>query len=346
MSVVFLGTGSDLPATVVTNDDIERTAGDYDRARAGVSLHEWTMARTGVAERHRVGPGEGTSDMALRAARRALQDAGVAVDEIDLIVFSTFTSDYRLPGSGALLARALGSHAKVFQIEAACAGFVDAVILAQNLMPALGQRTALVVSAEAMSVIVDDQKFMHQTIFGDGAGAAVLRLEPDSPYGVQAATTHTDAEHCGWTFAPSGGTKAPVTPEVLRDRSQFLQLAHHEVFAFAVDKMVDATHEVLARAGLTIDDVDWLIPHQTGRNIIDAVTEQLKIPPERVVVVIDHIGNVSGATLPIALDEARRQGRLRNGDTIVMTAVGAGMAWGALVVVWRDPDLATALHLA
>lgn len=336
MTYVILGTGSDLPARVVTNDEIERTTG-YDRERAGVGLHEWVMARAGVASRHRLAPGEGTTDMALRAALRALDDAEVAVEEIDLIVLGTFTSDARLPSTVSQLAARLHSTAKCLQLETACTGFIDGLLVATSLLARGTCHTALVVVTEAMSAIVDDQQFMYQTVFGDGAGAVVVRDLPGSAHGIEAHVTHTDASVCEWTWAPGGGTLHPVTAEVLAERSQYLRMDHRSIYRFAVEKMVDATHEVLNARDLTIDDVDWLVPHQTGSNIIAEVVERLKFPPERVVTSLDHTGNVSGASVVIALDEAQRAGRFATGDRVVVPVVGAGMAWGAISMLWRRP---------
>ncbi|MGW0229231.1 3-oxoacyl-ACP synthase III family protein [Actinopolymorpha singaporensis] len=342
MSFVILGTGSDLPPKIVSNEDIERASTDYDPVRARQSLHEWVMQRAGVATRHRLDNGEGTSDMSVRAARRALADAGVALDEIDLLVLGTFTSDSRLPSTVSLVQQALGGRAKCLQLETACTGFVDSLLVATSVMSAAGYRTALVITTEAMSAVTDPERFMYQAIFGDGAAAVVIRDLPGSSYGIEALCTHTDATHCEWTWVPGGGTKHPITAEVLADRSQYVSLDTKAIYRFAVEKMVDATHEVLDTKGLSIEDVDWLIPHQTGANIIAEVVEQLKIPPERVITCLDHTGNVSGASVAIALDEARASGRLADGDRIVVPVVGGGMAWGAVSFVWRRSAAARA----
>jgi len=340
MSYVIVGTGSDLPERVVSNDDIERASSDYDRTRTGHSLDEWVLRRAGVSTRHRAAEGEGTSDMAVRAVERALAVADVGVDEVDLIVLGTFTSDARLPSSVSVLAQRLGSSAKCLQLETACTGFVDALLVATALMTAAGYRTAVVVHAEAMSAIVDPEQFMYQTIFGDGAGAVVVRNEPGSPYGIEAMRTHTDASVCDWTWAPGGGTKHPITADVLAARSQYLSLQYKEIYSFAVEKMVDATHEVLNATHHTVEDIDWFIPHQAGMNIIGEVVERLKLSPERLLTSVGHTGNVSGASVVIALDEARRAGLLSSGQRIVLPVVGGGMAWGALSLTWTDPAAA------
>ena len=336
MSKVIIGTGSDLPERLVTNDDLEATVDDYDRMRSGSSLHDWVMKRTGVALRHRVAEGEGTSDMAVRAARRALDDAGVAPEELDLIVCSTFTSDYRLPSTTSLVQAQLKTRAKCFQLEAACAGFIDGMITAGALLDALGGRTALVIHTEAVSALMDPRRFLEQTIFGDGAGAVVIREVPGSPFGVKAHCTYTDGSIAHWTWVPGGGTKAPITEQVLADRSQYLRMQSKDIYRLAVTKFAEMSREVVALAGCTLDDVAWFIPHQTGLNIIEDAAKLLGVGMDRFQICIDHTGNASGATIPIALDEANRRGDLLPDQKLVMPTVGGGMAWGALLVVWAD----------
>jgi 3-oxoacyl-[acyl-carrier-protein] synthase-3 len=340
MSKVIIGTGSDLPERVITNDDLEQMVEDYDRERAGgMSLNEWVMKRTGVRLRHRLLPGEGTSDMATRAAQRALSDAGLTANDLDLIVMSTVTSDHRLPQSAALVQKNLDCRCKFFQLEHACAGFVDAVIVAGALMDIYGYRTALVVSSEAGSAILDPKRFMNQTVFGDGAGAVILQ-ERDAPgYGVQATYTASDGSIAEWTWVPAGGTKIPITPEVTEKGLQYLVVDFKNVYPFAVEKMIESTREVLKRANVRLDEIDFFIPHQTGRNIILDAARQMEIPEEKVIMNLDHTGNTSGASIPLAVDEANRAGCLKDGAKVVLPAIGGGMAWGALYLVWYDRRL-------
>ena len=340
MAKVILGTGSALPDNVLTNDDIEATSDDYDRIRSGSSLHDWVMKRVGVERRHVVAPGEGTSDLALAACRRALEGARVTADEVDLIVLSTFSSDYRLPGSLSIVQAELGTRAKCFQLEAACAGFIDGMIATGALMDAVGYRTALVVHTEVLSQFLDPRSFMHRSIFGDGAGAVVVRELDDAAYadfGVRASATYTDGSIGYWTFIPNG-TKARIDEAALANGTHYLQLDHKNVYKLAVSKMAEMSREVVDRAGSTIGDVDWFIPHQTGLNIIEDVAKHLDVGMDRFRVCIDHTGNISGATIPYALDEANREGALKHGAHLVLPSVGGGMAWGALDVVWADRD--------
>jgi 3-oxoacyl-[acyl-carrier-protein] synthase III len=340
MSIVIIGTGSHLPPQVITNDAIERASHDFVRSDQSPSLHDWVMDRAGVVSRHRLAPGDGTSDMAVHAARAALDDANLSMADVDLVVLGTFTSDSRLPSTVSLVQQALGGSAKCLQLESSCSGFVDALLVATSAMRTAGYRTALVINTEAMSAVVDPERFMLQTVFGDGAGAVVLRDVPGSGFGIEALRTHTDATHCEWTWAPGGGTKHPITAQVLADRSQYLRLEHRAIYRYAVEKMVEATLEVLAVNDLTVDDITWFIPHQTGANIVAEVATQLKLPPERMITCLEHTGNISGASIPVALDEARRSGRLRGGDRIVMPVVGGGMAWGAVSMIWYEPAAA------
>jgi len=339
MSKVIIGTGSDLPEWTLTNDDIERMSKDYDRGRAGSSLDDWVMKRTGVRERHRVRRGEGTSDMGTRAATCALESAGLGVTDIDLIVMSTVTSDNRLPMSASRVQSNLGSRSKFFQLEHACSGFLDAVVVGASLMDFTGCKTILVISAEASSFILDPERFMLQSVFGDGAGAIVLQSRPDDTYGLLSWYSESDGSIGDWTLVPAGATKMPIDRETLEKRLQYLQLDYKSIYPFAVEKMASASQIAAERAGITLDQVDWFVPHQTGRNILMDVARRLVQPEEKFFVNVDHTGNTSGASIPIALDEANRAGLLDDGDIIMMPTMGAGMTWGALCFRWYGDGL-------
>ena len=336
MGIAIVGTGSYLPEAIVTNDDIEVAAQDYDRDRAGMSLHEWVMDRTGVEYRHRVAPGEGTSDMGAIASQRALADAGIGVSDVDLIVMSTFTSDYRSPNSAGLLQNLLGSQAKFFQIEHACSGFIDAMLMAAALMPRMVASTALVVSSDAVSIYCDPELFMMQTIFGDGAGAVVLRHLDNPAYGIRAFHTGSDGSIGHWAEVPGNGTKFQPSRALLDSRDHYMRLDYKKVYPFAVEKMAQSAEKVIDRAGWSKDDVDWFVPHQTGRNIIEDTARAMGQPMDKFTLCIDHTGNNSGATIPIALDEANQAGLFTDGSKLVLTAIGAGMAWGAVALNWND----------
>lgn len=338
MSVSVIGTGSYLPAAVVTNDDIEAASSDWDRDRSGSGLHDWMMGRAGVATRHRIAPGEGTAAMAIEAGRRAIADAGVRPEEIDLLILSTFTSDFRLPQAVSIVQRDLGLHGKAIQIEAACAGFIDGCITATALMATGAHRTALVVHSETTSAIVDKELFLCQSLFGDGAGSVVLRADDAEVEGIETWCWQTDGELCDWTFA--AGESPLGAAEAEARGTPFLQLQPQKVFPYAVERMVEAVELVLAQANRSIEDIDLLVPHQAGRNILADVAERLKLDDDQVVVTVEQTGNVSGSSVPIALDQANRAGRLRRGDRVVLPAVGGGMAWGALHMTWAGTGAA------
>jgi 3-oxoacyl-[acyl-carrier-protein] synthase-3 len=333
MGIDIIGTGRYLPGRPVDNDEVYAAAEDFDVRRAGCSLDDWAVSRIGVRTRHRAAPGEGTSAMAAVAVRRALDLAGVEASEIDLIVLSTFTSDHRLPQSVSTLQAELGAQAKCLQLESACTGFIDGMLVASSLLEMVGHRTAVVVHSEAMSAVLDRRRFLLNTIFGDGAGAVVLRRNPHSTTGLLGGVTHTDGTKAFWLEA-GGGTLSPVTADRLVDGRHLMTFDHRQLVPFAVEKMAEACREVLSTVGDDLDAVDVIVAHQTGTNILLAVAERLGVDPARFAVTLDHTGNTSGATIPIALDELNRAGRLRPGQRVLMPAVGAGMAWGALYASW------------
>jgi 3-oxoacyl-[acyl-carrier-protein] synthase III len=342
LGIDIIGTGSHLPGRPVTNDEIYARSDDFDVGRAGCSLDDWAVSRIGVHTRHRAAAGEGTAAMAAAASRRALEMAGVAAAEVDLIVLSTFTSDHRLPQSVCTLQAELGAQGKCLQLESACTGFIDGMLVASSPLQMAGHHTAIVAHSEAMSAVMDPRRFLLNTIFGDGAGAVVLRHDPASTGGLLGAVTHTDGTKAFWLEA-GGGTLSPVTPDRLVDGRHLMTFDHRQLVPFAVEKLAEACREVLGTVGDDLDAVDAFVAHQTGTNILRAVAERLGVDPERFAVTIDHTGNTSGATIPIALDELNRAGRLRPGQRVLMPSVGAGMSWGALYAAWtHSPVLAGA----
>jgi 3-oxoacyl-[acyl-carrier-protein] synthase III len=346
LGIDIIGTGSHLPGRPVTNDEIYARAEDFDVHRAGCSLDDWAVSRIGVRTRHRAAAGEGTAAMAAAAARRAMEMAGVTAAEVDLIVLSTFTSDHRLPQSVCTLQAELGAQAKCLQLESACTGFIDGMLVASSLLEMAGHRTAVVAHSEAMSAVMDPRRFLLNTIFGDGAGAVVLEDDPASTGGLLGAVTHTDGTKAFWLEA-GGGTLSPVTPDRLVDGRHLMTFDHRRLVPFAVEKLAEACREVLGTVGDDLDAVDVFVAHQTGTNVLHAVAERLGVDPARFAVTIDHTGNTSGATIPIALDELNRAGRLRPGQRVLMPSVGAGMAWGALYAAWtHSPVLSGAAEPA
>jgi 3-oxoacyl-[acyl-carrier-protein] synthase III len=335
MRAAIRGTGSYLPARMIDNDELERLTDDFDRVRSGCTLDEWVTDRIGVRRRHRAAPGEGCAHMALAAARAALEDSGVNGSDLDLIVLSTFTSDHRLPQSVSLLQSDLHSQAKCIQIEAACAGFVDGLAVATSLMSTMGYRNVLVVHSELLSVIQDPRRFLMQAIFADGAGAVVLQPAEHPAEGIAGIEMFTDGTHADWLQAGGGSLSLP-TPETVDDGTYFLQIDTKSIFPFAVEKMAGSMRSIVAKSGWSLGDIDWVVAHQTGINITLGVAEAVGIDPDRFLMTLEHTGNASGATIPIALDHYNRQGLLAEGDLLVLPTVGAGMAWGAVSCAWAE----------
>jgi 3-oxoacyl-[acyl-carrier-protein] synthase III len=334
-SSVILGTGSYLPARIVTNDEIERLSRDFDPHRAGSTLDDWCRTRMGAVERRRVAPGEGSADMATQAAHAALDQAGIAPADLDLIVLATITNDYPVPPTAALVQRNLRTSARFIQLDSACTGFIDSLMLADALMGQMHFRTALVVGTDTMSHLMDSERFREQAIFGDGAGAAVVGRVDDDSYGIKAFSTGSSGAEGHLVEVRAGGTKLPLTLGTIDDRLQYMRIAS-EIPTYGVQKMVQAITEVLDRAGVTMCDVDWIVPHQASMNILRSVACELDVPMERLVVEFEKVGNTSAGSIPLALDHANRAGCFRDGQKIVLPSVGAGMAWGAAYLVWRE----------
>ena len=342
MAIAIVGTGSYLPERVVTNLDIEATTTDFDSDLArGLTLDAWARRKLGADTRHYIADDEATSDMATVASRRAITDADIAVDEIDLIVVATFTSDYRLPQAAALVQANLRSRAKFIQVDAACSGFVDALTVAESMMARLGYRTALVVGADAPTRFNDPQQFLPAAIFGDGAGAVILRQSADlDGYGLCGSSAGSDGHLGDYIFIPAGGSKTPISEDVLRERKQYCTFRFPLILEWAVEHMSRGAREAVARAGIGIGDVSWVVPHQASLNIVTGVARELDLPMDMFIANYPHTGNTAAASVPIALDEGNRRRLFGDGDWVVMSAAGAGMAWGAVACRWYDYEAA------
>jgi 3-oxoacyl-[acyl-carrier-protein] synthase-3 len=332
-NIVIAGCGSFLPQRRVTNDDIERMSG-YDRERKGCSLHEWAQRHHGGQTRYWADAEDATSDLALAAAAKALHDARVDASDIDLILVSTFTSDHLLPSSASRVQAGLGSKAKFLQIDAACSGFIDGMWVASGLMRQHGYRCVLLVAGDILSRLSSPGEYLPQTVFGDGAGAVVLTWQDDPAFGLFHFSTGSDGSLGDYVMVPSGGSRSPLTPERLAAGEHHWRLKFHDIKPWALERMSHCASDVMRKTGLTTSDVAWFVPHQASAAIIHGVAAQLAMPVEKVVVTYGKTGNTSGASIPVALDLAKRAGRFRKGDWVVMAAVGAGMAWGALSYRW------------
>ena len=313
------GTGSALPSRRVTNDELAQTVDTSD---------EWIVERTGIRARHIAGDGETTGTLAAEAARKALDAAGISAGEIDLIVLATATPDQTFPATATKVQDALGIRDCVaFDVGAVCSGFLYALSVAESMIRGGGSTNALVIGAETFSRILDWEDRATCVLFGDGAGAIVLTAEDsvDGPEGrgVLATALHADGRHNQLLYV-DGGPSTTGTVGKLRMKGS-------EVFRHAVVNLAAVLEEAIAKAGLTTADVDWVVPHQANRRILDATARKLGLPAERVIVTVDEHANTSAASVPLALDVAVRDGRIKRGDLIVLEAMGGGFTWGAAV---------------
>lgn len=325
----ILGVGMAVPSRVVTNADLEQIVDTSD---------EWIFTRTGIRERRIAGPGEYTSDLATDACRQALSDAEVDAKDIDLVLCATTSGDHLWPATACLVQDRIGAQgAQAVDISAACAGFVYGLQMAGALIQTGAVRKALVVGADTLSRHVDWTDRSTCVLFGDGAGAVVLGQVP-AGYGLLGSAMGADGSRFGDLLIPAGGTRMPLTPELLAERKDKLLMHGQEVFKFAVRIMGESCLAALDRAGMTPDDVNLFIPHQANVRIIHAAAERMRLPKERVFTNLDRYGNTSAASVPIALCEAVRMGRVRQNDVLVLVGFGAGLTWGANVVRWSRAE--------
>lgn len=324
-SAVISGTGMSVPARVVTNRDLEAIVDTSD---------EWIVTRTGIRERRIAAEGELVSDHAAEASRRALEAGGVDPADVDLIVLATVTPDMPIPASACVVQQKLGcKNAFAFDLQAGCSGFLYAQSVAKQFILTGRTRHALVIGGELLSKYLDWSDRTTCVIFADGAGAALMSAGT-APRGILSTALHADGSMADFITMPGGGCLHPPTPDTVRDKLHFIKMRGNETFKIAVRSLDEVSREALAQAGLAPGDVDWFIPHQANRRIIDAVGERLGIGAERCFVNIDRFGNTSAASIPIALDEAVRTGQVRPGQILLMAAFGAGLTWAASVVRW------------
>ncbi|HEU5209149.1 MAG TPA: beta-ketoacyl-ACP synthase III [Longimicrobiales bacterium] len=323
--IEVVSTGRYLPERVLTNADLEKMVETTD---------EWIRERTGISERRIAGDDMGAAEMGANASRIAMERAGVHPGEVDLIVLSTATPDRLLPSTACDMQALLGAtNAAAFDVSAACSGFLYALTVAEGYIAAGRGEIALVVSTEKMSGIVDWGDRSTCVLFGDGAGAAIVRRAQNGR-GVLSSFMRSDGTLAELLWRPAGGVKVPMDIAVLDEKSHLVKMAGREVFKAAVRSMAEAADQALLRAGLTGDDIDLLIPHQANIRIIEATARYADVPMEKVFVNVDRYGNMSSATVPVALDEAVEQGRIKPGDNVLMVAFGAGFTWGSGVIRW------------
>ena len=320
-----VGTGRGVPAHVMTN---------HDFAAIGIETsHEWIFERSGIVERRIARDGETTCSMASEAARKAMTAANVHAGEIDLIVLSTATPDRLLPSTAVDIQAELGAtRAAAFDVSAACTGWLYGMATAEGLIMTGSAETALVIASEKMSAIVDWKDRSTCVLFGDGAGAVVLRRTRAPNKGILSTYMRSDGKLADLLYRPDGGATTPMSAEVLEKRSHLVRMAGREVFKHAVRSMADAADRALDGAKLTGSDIDLLIPHQANVRIIEATAKHAGIPMEKVYVNVDRFGNTSSASIPIALDECIQSGRVKEGTTVMMVAFGAGFTWASTVI--------------
>jgi 3-oxoacyl-[acyl-carrier-protein] synthase-3 len=321
----ILSVGSYVPERVLDNAELERLVD---------TSNEWIMSRTGIAERRIASKHEATSDLATHAARRAMERANVTAEEIDLIIVATITPDMPFPSTACLVQRKIGAtRAAAFDLEAACSGFIYALEIGQQFIMSRTYETVLVIGAEKLSSIINWSDRNTCVLFGDGAGAAILRHRPNA-HGLLTACMGSDGTKADLLCMPGGGSACPPTHESLAAGLHYLRMDGKETFKCAVNAMHTAATEALRRCDLDISQIKCIIPHQANRRIIDAVAERIGAKPEQVFVNLHKFGNTSAASVAIALDEAVTTGRIQRGDLALLIVFGAGLTWGAAVIEW------------
>lgn len=322
--VKFLGIGSSAPDKVLSNFDFEKIMDTSD---------EWIRTRTGISERRIAESNVASSDLAYEASLKALENASMDIDDIDGIIVGTITPDHIFPSTACVLQSRLGAkNAYAFDVSAGCSGFIYSLHVGKGLVQGGTNKNVLVVGAEVLSKIMNYDDRTTCILFGDGAGAAVISAS-DTP-GIMSSCLGANGDHWDLLWMPAGGSRIPTSEESLKNGDHFLKMEGREVFKEAVKALESSSLKAIEEADITPDQVDLLIPHQANYRIIEAVRKRLGLPEEKVFSNLDRYGNTSSASVPIALDEAVKSGRLKKGDIVVFSAFGAGFTWGASVVRW------------
>ncbi len=325
----ILGTGSYLPPVVRTNLDIEKMVETSDA---------WITERTGIKERRVAPEGTVTSDMATAAAKDALEMAGLKATDLDMIIVGTVTPDMPMPATAVFVQQKLGAGVcPAFDVSAACAGFVFGLSVADQFIATGQMKHVLVVGVELLSRVTNWTDRTTCILFGDGAGAVVLgpsdaKPGDAKPRGLLSTSILTDGSLANSLRIPGGGTVQPSSHETVDQKLQYIQMKGQDIFKVAVKNLLSASRNALARAGMTQDDIDWICAHQANKRIIDQVVARVEVPPEKVLMNIERVGNTSSASIPILMDESYRSGKIKPGDTVLMCALGAGISWGSAIV--------------
>jgi 3-oxoacyl-[acyl-carrier-protein] synthase-3 len=326
-SVIIAGVGAYAPERVLTNDDLAKMVDTSD---------EWIRTRSGIRERHIAAPDQACSDLAIQAAQRALADAKVTAADIDLLIIATATPDYPLPSTACIVQHKLGipPHATAFDIVAACSGFVYALEIAYGQLLTNRYKCALIIGSEKLSSITDWSDRTTCVLFGDGAGAAVLKKSDQDGIGIIGSDLGADGELAEYLYTPAGGSRCPASSKTVEDKGHYLRMKGKEIFKNAVRVMETVAREMVEQHGLTFDQINLVIPHQANVRIVEALAGNLGLPLDRFYVNIDRYGNTSSASIPLALDEARKAGKIKPGDYTLLVAFGAGFTYGSTLIRW------------
>ena len=320
--VKIIGTGSSVPDAILSNSDLEKMVETSD---------EWITSRTGIKERRIADENTASSDIAYEAAEKALKAAGVSPQQIDVIIVGTITPDFLFPSTGCVVQSLLGAkNAYAFDLMAGCSGFLYVLHVAQGIIKSGGAEKILAIGVDTLSKVTDFEDRSTCILFGDGAGAAVLSASEEP--GILSSLLSSDGRDWDLLYVPAGGSRTPINEQTLKTRDQYIKMKGNDVFRVAVKSMESATINAIKEAGLEPEDIDLFVPHQANQRILEAVRKRLNFPEEKVFVNLDKYGNTSGASVPLALDEAIRQGRVKEGNLVLFAAFGAGFTWGASVV--------------
>ena len=325
MRACIAGWGAAVPEQRLTNADLELIVDTTD---------EWIVERTGIRERRIAGAGETTASLAVEAGTAAIKQAGITPEDIGLLIVATATPEQPIPHTGAFVGDGLGLRCGSFDINAGCAGFVYELVAGAAMLTAGGLGHVLVIGAETLSRIVDPADRGTCIIFGDAAAALVLEAAPDDAPGILGWDLGCDGSATGLLEIQAGGSRLPSTPETIAAGQQFIKMQGQEVFRRAVRAVVDSANVALEHANVAAGDIDWFIPHQANVRIIEAAANRLNIPMDRTIVNLDRFGNTSAASIPLAITEAADAGRITDGDLVLLSGFGAGMAWGSVVLRW------------
>ena len=328
MRACIAGWGTAVPEGRLTNADLERRVETTD---------QWIVERTGIRERRIAGPDETTATLAIAAGAAAIKSAGITPIDVELLIVATATPEQPIPHTGAFVGDGLGLRCGSFDLGAGCAGFVYELVAGGSLLATGGLGHVLVIGSETLSRIIDPADRTTCVLFGDAAAALVLEASPDDGPGLLAFDLGCDGSLAGLLQVKAGGSRRPTTADTLADGLQFLQMQGPEVFRRAVRAVVESASATLGRAGVASSQVDWFVPHQANARIIDAAATRLGIPPERTIVNIARYGNTSAASIPLALAEAADEGRLEDGQLVLLSGFGAGMTWGSALLRWGRP---------